>query len=348
MLSAGGFLPTIYVSSFINLRDTHLQAQNSNPTLLGGQAVIEGVMMRFEGSVATAVRRADGTIAVKKEKYTPLAERHTWLKLPILRGAVGLVEMLGIGVRALNYSAEVALLDAEPQRRRDSKGKRSVALGLTVAISLVAGVALFFVAPLYIATEAFTVDQQPLLFNLLAGGIRVVIFISYLLFLTMMKDVKRLFQYHGAEHKAVFAMEKGKGLDIASCRTQSRFHPRCGTSFLLVVLVVAIVFFAVLDGFVIAQYGPLTLGVRLLTHLPLIPLVMGVAYEFIRFSARHSTSAIGRLAIAPGLWLQRITTREPDNAQLEVAIAALRAALGNEPTEEAIEQAVIGQAISVN
>jgi uncharacterized protein YqhQ len=305
-------------------------------------------MMRFGGSVATAVRRADGTIAVKKEKYVPLAERHAWLRFPILRGAVGLVEMLGIGVRALNYSAEIALLDAEPQRTRESKGKKSAALGLTVAISLIAGIALFFAVPLYIATEAFTVDQQPLLFNLLAGGIRVVIFISYLLFLTMMKDVNRLFQYHGAEHKTVFAMERGEGLAVETCSAQSRFHPRCGTSFLLVVMVVAIVLFALLDAFLIAQFGPLTLGMRLLTHLPLIPLVMGIAYEFIRFSAWHGTSAIGRLIIAPGLWLQRITTKEPDSAQLEVAIAALRAAFGNEPTEEAIEQAVSGQAISVN
>jgi uncharacterized protein YqhQ len=325
-----------------------LQKQDQKTTLLGGQAVIEGVMMRFGGSVATAVRRADGSIQVRKESYLPLAERHSWLKLPILRGAVGLVEMLGVGIRALNFSAEVAMLDAQPGQTAASKGKQSTALGLTVAVSLLAGIGLFFALPLYVATAAFSVEQQPFLFNLVAGGIRVAVFLGYLLLLTMMKDIYRLFQYHGAEHKTVFAMERSGELSVATCEAQSRFHPRCGTSFLLVVMVVAIVLFALLDAALIRQFGSITLPLRLATHLPLIPLVMGVAYEFIRFSARHSDSPIGKLVVTPGLWLQRITTKEPDSAQLEVAIAALRSAIGNEPTEEAIEQAVTAQAISVN
>lgn len=325
-----------------------MPAQEQKTTLLGGQAVIEGVMMRFGGSVATAVRRADGSIQVRKENYVPLAERYSIVKLPVVRGAVGLVEMLGVGIRALNFSAEAAVQDADPLAKPTSEGKRNVALGLTVIISLLAAIGLFFALPLYVATAALDVEQQPFFFNLVAGGIRVMIFLGYLLLLTMMKDIYRLFQYHGAEHKTVFAMENGADLSVATCRARSRFHPRCGTSFLLVVMVVAIVLFALLDAVLIQQLGPITLPLRLATHLPLLPVVLGVAYEFIRFSARHADTAAGRLVVAPGLWLQRITTKEPDDAQLEVAIAALRAAIGNEPSEDALERAMTGQAISVN
>jgi uncharacterized protein YqhQ len=332
----------------IHGRGDLLPEQYQKTTLLGGQAVIEGVMMRFGGSVATAVRRADGTIQVRKESYVPLADRYSLLKLPVLRGAVGLVEMLGVGIRALNFSAEVAVQDADPEAKPVSGGTRSAALGLTVVISFLAAIALFFALPLYVATAALDVEQQPFFFNLVAGGIRVTVFIGYLLLLSMMKDIYRLFQYHGAEHKTVFAMEQGADLTVAACRARSRFHPRCGTSFLLVVMVVAIVLFALLDAFLIQQLGKITLILRLATHLPLLPLVLGVAYEFVRFSARHADSALGRLVVAPGLWLQRITTKEPDDAQIEVAIAALRAAIGHAPSDDALERAMTAQAISVN
>lgn len=324
--------------------------KNGSPTLLGGQAVIEGVMMRFGGSVATAVRRADGRITVRKESYAPLAERHPWIGLPVLRGAVGLIEMLAIGIRALNYSAEAAMEDAEPDRvARGGKGKkRDGALGLTLALSLLAGLGLFFALPLWVATAAFDVAQYPLWFNLVAGGIRVAIFLAYLILLSLMKDIHRLFQYHGAEHKTVFAMEKGEGMTVAACQSQSRFHPRCGTSFLLVVMVVAILLYAFLDAFLISQVGTLSLLIRLATHLPLLPVVMGVAYEVIRFSARHVDTVPGRWIVLPGLWLQRVTTKEPDDSQIEVALAALNAAVGDEPSQEEVESPVPGRAISMN
>jgi uncharacterized protein YqhQ len=323
-------------------------AKNGSPTLLGGQAVIEGVMMRFGGSVATAVRRADGSIRVKQESYSPLAERHRWIALPLVRGAVGLVEMLVIGIRALNFSAEAAMEDAEPEKAGKMAKKHGAALGLTLALSLLAGLGLFFALPLWVATAAFNVDQEPLWFNLAAGGIRVTIFLGYLILLSMMKDIHRLFEYHGAEHKTVFAMEKGGEMTVASCQAQSRFHPRCGTSFLLVVMVVAIILFALLDALLIRQVGTISLPLRLATHLPLLPLVMGVSYEVIRFSARHVDTPLGRLIVLPGLWLQRVTTKEPDESQIEVALAALRAALGDAPSPRAVEAAVSGQAISVN
>jgi uncharacterized protein YqhQ len=311
-----------------------LERKTQKAPLLGGQAVIEGVMMRFGGSVATAVRKADGTIVVRKENRVSFTERHPWLRAPVLRGAVGLVEMLGTGLQALNFSAEVILEASRP--------KKSPGLGPTMVLSLVLGVGLFFVIPLYAATAAFNVEQDPFLFNLLAGAIRAGIFLVYLLAISLLKDIHRLFQYHGAEHKAVFALERGNDLSVEACRGQRRFHPRCGTSFLLVVMVVAIVLFALLDALLITWLGRLTLAARLATHLPLLPLVLGVAYEGIRFSARHADSVMGRAIAAPGLWLQRLTTKEPDDRQLEVALAALRAALGG-PVEEMVSI----QAISV-
>jgi uncharacterized protein YqhQ len=322
--------------------------KNGSPALLGGQAVIEGVMMRFGGSVATAVRRADGGITVKKESYAPLAERHRWIGIPVVRGAVGLIEMLAIGIRALNFSAEAALEDAEPGKAPEvgRKKKQDAALGLTLGVSLLAGLALFFALPLWVATAAFDVAQHPLWFNLVAGGIRVIIFLAYLMVLSMMKDIRRLFQYHGAEHKTVFAMEKGQEMTVDACRAQSRFHPRCGTSFLLVVMVVAILLFALLDALLIAQVGALSLSLRLATHLPLLPVVMGVSYEVIRFSARHVDTIPGRWIVLPGLWLQRVTTREPDDSQIAVALAALTAAVTDVPS--VLTDALVGRTISVN
>ncbi len=319
----------------------------TRPMQVGGQAVLEGVMMRAPGMVATAVRKADGTIVVQKDPFVSLAERYPAFKLPIIRGAVGLVEMLVIGVRTLNYSGEIAMADAAkedggkdaapaPSSSRSDRTK----LGLTVLVALLAGAALFFATPLLVATALFSVDQQPLLFNLVAGGIRMSIFLAYLFSISLLPDVRRLFQYHGAEHKAVFAYEKGETLDVASAARQIRFHPRCGTSFLLIVMLVSILLFALLDAVVIGWLGRISLVTRLVTHLPLLPLVGGVSYELIRISARHSSTIVGRMIVAPGLWLQKITTKEPDNSQLEVALVALRTALGQEEKNSASPEPV--------
>ncbi len=320
--------------------------------MLGGQAVIEGVMMRAPGMVATAVRKADGSIVVRKEPHASPGDRYPVLKMPILRGAVGLIDMLIVGIRTLNFSAEMALEDADDgsngSPKTKSEKKHSMGLGVTVFISLLLGLALFFATPLYLTTRFFTVDQQPLAFNLLAGLIRVGIFLGYLAVLTFMKDVRRLFQYHGAEHKAVYAHEKGKVLGVESCRAQSRFHPRCGTSFLLVVMVTAILLFALWDALLILWLGGVTVALRLGTHLLLLPLIMGVSYEFIRLSARYAETPLGKLIVLPGLLLQRVTTKEPDDRQLEVAVVALRAALGQEGSADPVHAAVTGRPISVN
>jgi uncharacterized protein YqhQ len=246
--------------------------------------------------------------------------------------------MLVIGMRTLNFSAEVAMRDAgfgspgdgdgHNGRARSSPVADGMKLGLTLTISLAVGVAIFFVTPLFLATTLFHVDQQPLAFNMIAGVVRIGLLLAYLVGISMMKDIKRLFQYHGAEHKAVFAFEKGEELTVAAAARQSRFHPRCGTSFLLVVMIVAMLLFSILDAVVILWTGHLTLAIRLLTHLPLIPLVGGISYEFIRASAKRSETLVGRVIVAPGLWLQKITTKEPDESMLEVALVALKSALG--------------------
>lgn len=320
---------------------------------VGGQAVLEGVMMRAPGMVATAVRRANGEIVVKKEPQLTLSERYPIFKLPILRGAVGLIEMMVIGVRTLNFSAEVAMQDAGQSVGFNGNGRQEAAssmkdnlrLGVTVAFSLAVGVAVFFVTPLVVTTFFFDVEQEPLWFNLIAGGVRIGILLGYLVAISLLKDIRRLFEYHGAEHKAVFAFEKGEPLTVEAAARQSRFHPRCGTSFLLIVMFVAIVLFSLLDAALIQWLGDLNVLMRVATHLPLIPLVGGVSYEFIRASAKRSETAIGKLVVAPGLWLQQITTREPDASQLEVALVALRSALGQESVAPAF---VGGEEVSVN
>lgn len=311
----------------------------AKPMAVGGQAVLEGVMMRAPGMVATAVRRANGEITVKKEPQMPLSDKYPLLKLPILRGAVGLVEMMVIGIRTLNFSAEVAMEDAEKASNANGNGKvkkphssskESLMLGLTVAFSLAVGVAVFFITPLAVTTFLFDVEQDPFWFNVIAGGVRIALLVAYLGVISLLRDVKRLFQYHGAEHKAVFAFEKGEDLTAEAAAKQSRFHPRCGTSFLLIVMCTAIVLFSVLDVFLMQWLGELNVLIRIATHLPLIPVVGGISYEFIRWSAKRSETPFGKFVVAPGLWLQEITTKEPDESQLEVAVIALRCALGEE------------------
>ncbi len=323
------------------------------PMQVGGQAVIEGVMMRAPGMVATAVRRSDGSVTVKRQPHRSLAERYRALKLPVLRGAVALVEMLILGIQTLNFSAEVALRDAErgsngSTESHPSRFRENFVLGLTVVVAFVAAIALFFVVPLLVTSALPDIGQRPLAFNLIAGMIRVALFLLYLAGIAMMKDVKRLFQYHGAEHKAVFAFERGLALEPSAVRTQSRFHPRCGTSFLLVVMLSAILLFALLDTLMIGWFGSITLALRLATHLPLVPLVGGISYEFIKLSAKYSGTAVGEWIVGPGLWLQRITTQEPDDAQLEVAIAALRAAVDAHDETNEMRPSAPPAAVEVN
>jgi uncharacterized protein YqhQ len=311
----------------------------TKPMQIGGQAVIEGVMMRAPGSVATAVRRANGDIVVQKRTFVSILEKFKILGLPVLRGAVGLIDMLFLGIKTLNFSAEIAMMDVESEKppengngraKKKSKGQSTAAMVTTLVVALALGITIFFAVPIVVTTKVFRFEQNALAFNLVAGLIRIAILLGYLVAISLMRDIKRLFQFHGAEHKTVFAFELSDTLIPPAVKQHSRFHPRCGTSFLLLVMFVAILSFSLLDALLIQLLGGVTMGIRLLTHLPFIPVVGGIAYEIIKFSAKHSSTWWGKILIAPGLWLQRITTKEPDETQVEVAIVALRCALGLE------------------
>lgn len=310
---------------------------------VGGQAVIEGVMMRAPGSVATAVRRANGEIVIKKEEFHTLAERKKFFKTPILRGAIGLIEIMILGVRTLNFSADIAMMDIEEAETKSGKKKNNKTssnstwkLALTVIAAFAIGMAIFFVTPLFVATHLFQVEQEAFAFNLISGSVRLLLLIIYITAISFMKDVQRVFQYHGAEHKVVFAYESNAPLTIEAARIFSRFHPRCGTSFLLIVMLASIFIFSIFDSLYIQYIGPMNIFTRLLTHLPLVPFVGGTAYEFIRLSARKSNTTIGKILVAPGLWLQNITTKEPTDDQIEVALKALHASLGIETSDKII------------
>ena len=299
----------------------------SEPMQVGGQAVIEGVMMRAKGMIATAVRRPDGKIIVRSEVFHSLIERYPRLKIPVLRGAIGLIEMMYIGIRTLNYSAEVALDESAGESTESTKCATTLTLVATLGIALILGIGIFFFFPLFAATQFFKIEQHPLQFNLIAGGIRIAVLLIYLYAISLMKEVNRLFQYHGAEHKAVFTFEQNAPLTVSSAMRFTRFHPRCGTSFVLLVMFVSIFLFSLLDVGLLLFIDSLTLPLRLATHIPCIPIVGGISYEVLKFSAKHSTSPLGRILVAPGLWLQKITTKEPDESQMEVSLAAIKAAL---------------------
>ncbi len=294
--------------------------------LVGGQALIEGVMMRSPGAFGVAVRRPDGSLAFQRGKVQSLAKRFPFLKLPLLRGVAVLFQSLAIGIRALNFSAEAAIAgidgqDAEPKTEEKAS---SWAIAGSMAVGLGAGVLVFIFLPLWLTHLAeryvFGGPLSGLSFNLLDGGLRAVLFLGYIFFISRMKDIHRVFQYHGAEHKVVFNWEKNLPLTVDNARAQSRLHPRCGTSFLLFVLLLSIVVFAL-----IPKTAPFL--VKFGGRLVLMPVIAGLSYEVLRFTAKHRAAPLFALLVAPGLALQRITTQEPTDDMLEVAIAALEEAL---------------------
>ncbi|MBI4745991.1 MAG: DUF1385 domain-containing protein [Deltaproteobacteria bacterium] len=285
-------------------------------------------MMRSPTSFAIAVRKPNGEIATLVEPLKMLSERSRLFRLPIVRGVITLISALFLGVRALNFSADMAMEEVEGKDRKEKKEMGSLAMGLTVAFSLGLGVLLFFVLPLYLAkllkTAIPTVGSSEFSFNLVDGAIRVAIFIVYIMGISMMKDIKRVFQYHGAEHKSIYAFEAGEELTVENARKYSSLHPRCGTSFLLTVMLVSILVFSFLSH-------EMPFWKTALSRLVFIPLIAGLSYEFIRYSGKKIGSKGMGLLMAPGLWLQKLTTREPSDDQLEVALISLKEALKNEP-----------------
>lgn len=299
--------------------------------LVGGQAVIEGVMMRAPGAYSTAVRRENGEIEVERHEFTSILERRKKLNIPVLRGMIALFEMMKIGFATLQWSADKNMEDLEPDKENKAPGKLAKAGTLLFALSI--GLGIFFILPLFLTTKFFNVEKEAMEFNMVSGSIRITLFLVYIGLISLVSDIKRLFMYHGAEHKMIFAFEAGCELLPSEAMPFTRFHPRCGTSFLLIVMIVSIIVFGIIDTVLLGYIGRINLGMRLLTHLPFIPFVAGVGFEAIKLSGKYGSTKIGRIIIAPGLWLQRLTTKEPDESQLEVAAVALKSALGDKYDE---------------
>lgn len=278
---------------------------------IGGQAVIEGVMMRSPEKTAIAVRKPDSDILVKEEPTRSLARRYRFFKLPVLRGILAFVESLVVGIEALSFSASVAGADED-----EKLTGRDIAVAVISAVAF--AVLLFIIIPTFLVRFMRESVSSPYLLNLVEGIIRILIFLIYVVIITRMKDIRRVFEYHGAEHKTIHCYEAGRELTVENIKPYSTLHPRCGTSFLMVVMVISILLFSLL--------GWPGVLVRIMSRLLLLPLVAGLSYEVIRYAGRSSGPII-RAVNAPGMMLQRLTTREPDEAQIEVAIKALKAVI---------------------
>lgn len=299
-------------------------------TSIGGQALIEGIMMRGPETIATAVRKPDGEIELKVEPIRHIF-RHRFFRLPLIRGVFSFFESLVLGTKELMYSAEFYDLEeeeSEPTWLEKKLGDKlqSVIITFSVILGIGLSVLLFMLLPnvLVSVVERF-LPASNLLKSLLEGALRIAIFITYLLLVTRMKDIRRVFEYHGAEHKTIFCYENRLPLTVENVREQGRLHPRCGTSFLCIVMIVSILTFSLLNW-------EMPVWQRLLFRLLLLPVVAGISYEFIKWAGR-SNSAISRILGKPGLWLQKITTVEPDDSQIEVAITAMNAVLPAEETD---------------
>ncbi len=353
--------------------------------IVGGQAVMEGVMMRTPGAYAIACRRSDGSIVHTAETLPKWSDKYAWLNFPILRGGATLIQSMALGIKALNFSAKIyeddlkaqeeltkekafemqaVLVDGTmdenftkapvkvnmPEKPNAKKASQSAGAVGSIIFALAFNVLLFIVAPLILTNIAFIAlgwAEAPAIaasaswwefikayiweikphswvaFNLLDGLVRMLFFLIMIFSMSYLKDIRRVFEYHGAEHKTVFTWEKGLNLNVDNATMQKRQHPRCGTSFLMVVMLVAIVLFSVI------KFDAMWLN--LVVRIALMPLVAGLSYEIIRYAAKKESSAIFKLMTLPGLWLQNITTQEPDGEQLEVAIKALDESLKLEP-----------------
>lgn len=292
--------------------------------------------MRSKDRISTAVRLSNGEILVKNDPYRSLTARVKVLGWPIIRGAVSFIEMLLIGMKTLNFSADTAVRELEKQEAADKgetyveKGKKANNLFLigSAVFALAAGIFLFFFLPLALAS-LFGVSKEAVSFNLMAGAIRLTMFVAYVWLISLFSEFKRIFQYHGAEHKSIYAYEMGDELTPEKAACHTRFHPRCGTSFILIVALVAILLYGVSDTIfaLLVGHAP-ALITRFALHFSLLPLVAGGSYELLKLSGKTRDNGLTRILIKPGLWLQKITTKEPSLAQIEVAIAALEASLG--------------------
>ena len=296
---------------------------NKKPNV-GGQAVIEGVMMRGKTHVAVAVRQPDGEINVDVRPVNSIADRYPILKKPFLRGVVSLVESLVMGMKALSYSAQVS---GEEDEKLDSKD-----MALTIAVSAGLAILLFIIIPTWSMRFITDFTQDHMALNLAEGVLRMAIFLAYIAAISSMRDIQRVFQYHGAEHKTIYTYEAGLPLKVENVRPFSTLHPRCGTNFLMIVMLISMFIFTFLGWPNLVE----RIASRILL-MPVIamPVIAGVSYELIRYAGAHTDNPLVRVAITPGLLLQKLTTRQPDDDQIEVAIASLKAVV---PPEDLAEE----------
>lgn len=303
---------------------------NKKPNV-GGQAIIEGVMMRGKTHVAVAVRQPDGEISVDVRPVNSISDRYPILKKPFLRGVVSLVESLVMGMKALAYSAQVS---GDEDEKLDSKE-----MALTIAVSAGLAILLFIVIPTWSMRFLTGITQDHMALNLAEGVLRMAIFLAYIAAISSMNDIQRVFQYHGAEHKTIYTYEAGLPLKVENVRPFSTLHPRCGTNFLMIVMLISMFIFTFL--------GWPSLLERIASRIILMPVIAGVSYELIRYAGAHTDNPLVRIAITPGLLLQKLTTRQPDDSQIEVAIASLKAVvppedLAQEP-ETCPEEKLVGE-----
>ncbi len=292
---------------------------------VGGQAVIEGVMMRSPRWMAIAVRKPNGEIVIKKEGLSFFSEKSPWFKIPLLRGVIALVSAFSLGIRALHFSANQALPEEDGEKEISSW-----TMGLTFVLALSFGIVLFFLAPLFLTKglKGFfpILSTSGWLFNLTDGLLRFIFFLAYVWGISFIKEIERVFQYHGAEHQSIFAYEAGEPLRVEGVKQFGYLHPRCGTNFLLIVMVVSLFVFALIPHH-------LPFGYKVASRVIFIPLIAGLSYEIIRFADRKRNLKGVQLLIQPGLWLQRLTARKPTEPQIEVALVALQEVLEMERQE---------------
>jgi len=314
----------VSVRTFLRLF-THIQMlpilESGEETLVGGQAVMEGVMMRAPHSYCVAVRKPNGDIVTDEMPVQRLSEQNPIWKWPVLRGIGTLGQAMSLGLKALRFSANAALSEETAEQPKEIS---NWALALNLIFSLVFFIIMYKLVPLFLVTQLshkFSVLNGRIAFNALDGVIRLAIFLGFLTLVSRAKDIRRVFEYHGAEHKVVFNYESGRPVNVENAQSFVTWHPRCGTSFLLVVMVISMLTYMLIpfDGF----------GAKLASRIVLLPFITGISYELIRFAAKRQGSALAWIT-APGLWLQRITTKPPSDGQAEVAIAALDRAMSLE------------------
>ena len=298
------------------------------PTSIGGQALIEGVMMKGPNEVAIAVRTPDQGITIKKETVTGITQKLGLTKIPFLRGGIALIDSMVLGIKSLTYSAELLEENSKDEGEPDAfeaflkrifKDKATdVILYISVFFALMLSIGIFILGPTFLVSYLKRFTESRLLLNLVEGVLRLSLFVIYVSLISKLEDMRRVFQYHGAEHKAIYCYEHGEELTVENTRKYSTLHPRCGTSFLFIVMMVSMILFSMI--------GWPNLLIRVVTRLALLPLVAGISYEIIRYAGK-SKSPVMALVSYPGMMMQRLTTIEPDDGQIEVALAALKSVL---------------------